>query len=325
MQYYSAPMQGITTWLYRQTHQSLFGGVDRYYTPFFSPTKEHLMTARDLRDLDTANNIGVPVVPQIMTRRAEDFLWAARYLKELGYSEVNLNLGCPSGTVVSKGKGSGFLGRPAELDAFFDTVFSADLPVKVSVKTRLGLQSVEEFPPILEIYNRYPIEELTIHPRLQKEFYKFRVHMDAFDAALQNCTLPVCYNGDLRTQADCERFSDGHPSVHALMLGRALITDPALLRKLRGGAPASREELERFTDTLYEGYARAYGSKGPATQRMKELWFFLIWMFEEPREYEKRMRRLRSVEEYERVAREIFRDLPLRQEASFPESATYPV
>lgn len=313
MRYYVAPLEGITTWLYRQTHCRLFGGADRYYTPFFSPAAEHLLTARELRDLTPEHNTGAVVIPQVMTRRAEDFLWAAEELAAMGYREVNFNLGCPSGTVTAKGKGAGFLAHPAELDAFFDRVF-AGVPagMAVSVKTRLGVREPEEFAALLEIYNRYPIAELTIHPRVQKDFYKLPVRMEAFAAALEKSRSPVCYNGDLRSCGDVAAFAARFPGVEAVMLGRGVIADPALLRKLRGGPPAGREELRTFTDTLYRGYQTAYGSAGPAAQRMKELWFYLIECFDGGEKYAKKMRRLSSPREYEALAEGILRELPLR-------------
>lgn len=314
MRYYAAPMQGITTWLWRRTHQEMFGGVEKYYTPFFSPTRDQCIPERDWRDLDPAANRGVFVVPQLMTCWAEDFLWAARYLSDLGYPEVNLNLGCPSGTVVAKGKGSGFLARPDELDRFLETVFSAGLPIAVSVKTRLGLREEDEFPRILEIYNRYPIAELTLHPRVQKDFYQKPIHEEAFARVLPDCRLPLCYNGELRTVAQVEEFRGKYPAVSRLMFGRGLAADPALPRKLRGGEPASKEEIRRFTAALYRGYQEAYGSRGPAVQKMKELWFRLIGLFDDHERCEKRMRRLRSPEDYEAAEAEIFSACPLRTE-----------
>ena len=314
MRYYAAPMQGITTWLWRRTHQEMFGGVEKYYTPFFSPTRDQCIPERDWRDLDPAANRGVFVVPQLMTCWAEDFLWAARYLSDLGYPEVNLNLGCPSGTVVAKGKGSGFLARPDELDRFLETVFSAGLPIAVSVKTRLGLRAEDEFPRILEIYNRYPIAELTLHPRVQKDFYQKPIHEEAFARVLPDCRLPLCYNGELRTVAQVEEFRGKYPAVSRLMFGRGLAADPALPRKLRGGEPASKEEIRRFTAALYRGYQEAYGSRGPAVQKMKELWFRLIGLFDDHERFEKRMRRLRSPEDYEAAEAEIFSACPLRTE-----------
>ena len=312
-----APLDGITRAVFRRVHHRMFGGADRYFIPFFSPTDQHIITRRDLRELDPANNAGLPLVPQIMTRRAPDFLWGAQVMEEMGYREVNLNLGCPSGTVTAKGKGSGFLAKPEELDRFFEEVF-ASVRLPVSVKTRLGVRDVEEFPRLLEIFNRYPIKTLTIHPRVQKEFYKGPIHRDAFAAAAAGSRNPVCYNGDLLTVEDCRAFAEDFPQVDAVMIGRAMVADPALLRKIRGGAPATREELQRFTAELYREYQDFYGQVGTAAQRMKEVWFYLIHLFEGGERIDKKMRRSRSPGEYETLETQIFAELPLRDHAEGP-------
>lgn len=309
-----APLDGITKAVFRRVHHRRFGGADRYFIPFFSPTDQHILTRRDQRELDPANNGGLPLVPQVMTRRAEDFLWAAEVVRDLGYREVNLNLGCPSGTVTAKGKGSGFLARPEELDRFFDQVF-AKAPLPVSVKTRLGILDPAEFPRQLEIYNRYPIAQLTIHPRVRKQFYKGTVHLDTFAAALAESRNPVCYNGDLRTVAECGRFAERFPTVEAVMIGRGAVADPALLRKLRGGPAAARRELQDFTGELYQAYRDFYGQTAQAAQRMKEVWFYLIHLFENGEKLDKQLRRSRGPAAYEALEAEIFRDLPLRDHA----------
>ena len=274
-----APLDGITKVVFRQVYHRMFGGADRYFIPFFSPTDQHILTKRDQRELDPAANAGLPVVPQVMTCRAPDFLWAAEIVADMGYTEVNLNLGCPSGTVTAKGKGAGFLAKPEELERFFDEVFAA-VKLPVSVKTRLGVKEPEEFERLLDIYNRYPIACLTIHPRVQKQFYKGTVHRDWFAWAAERSRNPLCYNGDLVTVEDCTVFAVDFPAIDAVMIGRGAIADPALLRKLRGGVPTTRQELQTFTRTLYQSYQDFYGQVGPAAQRMKEVWFFLIHLFE---------------------------------------------
>lgn len=312
-----APLDGITRAVFRRVHHRMFGGADRYFIPFFSPTDQHIITRRDLRELEPANNVGLPLVPQIMTRRAPDFLWGAQVMEEMGYGEVNLNLGCPSGTVTAKGKGSGFLAKPEELDRFFEEVFAA-VHLPVSVKTRLGIREVEEFPRLLEIFNRYPIKTLTIHPRVQKEFYKGPIHRDVFAAAAAGSHNPVCYNGDLLTVEDCSAFAKEFPQVNAVMIGRAVVADPALLRKIRGGAPATREELQHFTAQLYREYQDFYGQVGTAAQRMKEVWFYLIHLFAGGERIDKKLRRSRSPGEYEALESQIFAELPLRDHAEGP-------
>ncbi len=315
MRCYFAPMEGVTGYLFRQIHQKYFPGVDRYYMPFLSPRQDHSFTRRELEDVLPEHNGDVEAVPQLLTRRGEDFLWAAGELAAMGYREVNLNLGCPSGTVVAKGKGSGLLGRTEELERLLDEVF-ARTPAAVSVKTRLGLRDPEEFGPLLELYNRYPIAELTIHPRVQKDFYKNRVRMDAFAAALAASRNPVCYNGDLVTPEDVAGLRDRFPAVEAVMAGRGAVADPALFAKVKGGAPADRETLRVFHDELYEAYRRSFGSDHSAMMRMKELWGYLIGLFRDSGRQAKALRKERDPRGYEARVGEIFATLELARDAS---------
>lgn len=194
MHYYFAPMEGVTGAVYRRTHHEFFSGVDKYFMPFITPTTNEKLTPRQKRDVLPEYNEGVPAVPQLLTKSAADCIWAVNALHDLGYPEVNLNLGCPSGTVTAKGKGAGFLAHPDELDRFFDEVFAKC--EGISVKTRLGVHEASEFDKLLEIYNRYPITELTIHPRVRQDFYKGKVRESDFAAAFPRCSMPVCYNGD---------------------------------------------------------------------------------------------------------------------------------
>lgn len=309
-----APLDGITKVVFRQVWYRHFGGADRCFIPFFSPTDHHVVTPRDFRELDPAQNQNVPSVPQVMSCKAPDFLWAAEVLGDLGYTEVNLNLGCPSGTVTAKGKGAGFLAKPAELDRFFDQVFSR-VKLPVSVKTRLGISDPMEFEQLLEIYNRYPIACLTIHARVQKEKYRGPVHLDVFAGALENSRNPVCYNGDLRTVAEIRTFEERFPGVEAVMIGRGAVADPALLRKLCGGPAATREELQAFMQDLYREYQAFYGQVGTAAQRMREVWFYLIHLFDDADRLNKKLRRFKNPGEYEAIEAAIFRELPLRQDS----------
>ena len=309
-----APLDGITRAVYRRVWHKHFGGVDRYFIPFFSPTDQHILTNRDRREVGPENNAGLPVVPQVMTCRAEDFLWAAELVADMGYTEVNLNLGCPSGTVTAKGKGSGFLARPDDLDRFFDRVFSR-VTLPVSVKTRLGISDPAEFERLMEIYDHYPIACLTIHPRVQKEKYRGQVHLEEFAQALERSKNPVCYNGDLRTVEDVRALEARFPAVESVMIGRGAVADPALPRKLRGGSAATKEELQAFLEELYREYQTFYGQVGTAAQRMREVWFYLIHLFEDADRLNKKMRRFKNPGEYEAAQAAIFRELRLRDHA----------
>ena len=240
MRYYLAPMEGLTDSIYRRLHHKHFGGVDAYFMPFLSPTQHRVLTHREERELPLADSLELYAVPQVLTKNAQDFLWAAQVCAHRGYDQVNLNIGCPSGTVVSKGKGSGMLRNPEELDAFLEEIFSAS-PIPISVKTRLGLKDPEEFPRLLEILNRYPIRELTVHPRVREDFYKGSVRKEWFAYALEHSKNPLCCNGDILTRQEADAVS----GVEAVMIGRALIADPGLLR---GGS--TRQQLKAFLEEL---------------------------------------------------------------------------
>ena len=314
MRYYLAPMEGVTGAVYRRTHCEFFPGIDKYFMPFITPTTTGRLTPRQMRDVAPAVNAGVPAVPQLLTRTAADFIWCANALFEMGYAEVNLNLGCPSGTVTAKGKGAGFLADPDALDRFLDEVFSACRGA-VSVKTRLGLRDPAEFDRLLAIYNRYPVAELTIHPRVRQDFYKGQVRAAVFDQALPRCRMPVCYNGDVVSEQGARDAAARWPAAQAVMIGRGLIADPSLVTRLTGGARADRRTLADFHDTLYARYCEAFCDRRIAMLRMKELWFYHLNLFEDSEKHGKALKKSRTPDEYERAAAAVFRDLALRDSA----------
>lgn len=308
MNYYAAPMEGLTDRIWRQTHQRWFGAPEapvRYYAPFLSPPENRVLIKKKMAELEPAANPGVQVIPQLLAKDGELAAWMIGELRRMGYTEVNLNFGCPSGTVTAKGKGSGMLRDPQKLDAFLDAVFSqAGGPV--SVKTRLGVARAEEFGEILNVYNKYPLCELTIHPRVMKQLYRGQADREAFAACLPACTAPVCYNGDVTTVDDLRALEAAFPELSGIMVGRGLIADPALLRKAVGGPAASREELRGYHDELYHGYTEAFGMASCAVSRMKAHWFYLIHLFDGADALEKPLRKAREGWEYETVVNQIF-------------------
>lgn len=308
MRYYFAPMEGLTDSVFRRLHHTYFPGVDRYYMPFISPTQHRMLTNREARELPMADSVPFAAVPQILTKVAEDFAWAADQCAQRGYTEVNLNLGCPSGTVVAKGKGSGMLADPDNLDRFLDGIFSAS-PIPVSVKSRLGVTDPQEFPRLLEIYNRYPILELTLHPRVRKAFYSGNVDMEMFTYCAENSKNPVCYNGDICSLADIDRIKTQFPQVDSVMIGRGLIGDPGMLTS--GGTKV--EALEQMFDAMLEEYLVLFGGSRNAMFRLKEHWGMLIHRFEDSEKLGKRLRKTTDLEEYKAITREIFRTLPLKK------------
>lgn len=317
MELYFAPMEGVTDYIFRSVHHRRFPGADKYYTPFFSPTRDGRFPPRNMRDFDRESNQGVPVVPQLLTRHGVDFLWAAKALAGLGYGEINLNLGCPSGTVTAKGKGSGLLSDPDTLKALLDEIF-AQPPANISVKTRLGRNDPEEFPRLLELFDQYPIAQLTVHCRVGADFYRKPARPEWFALALDQSRNPVCYNGDLTTVERVLAFQERYPATPALMLGRGAVADPAIFRRLKGGPAASREELRAYTEELFERYSSAFGSPKSALGRMKEIWYYQICLFEGAEKYEKQLKKAASPEEYRDLTARIFGELPLREEGALP-------
>lgn len=306
MRYYFAPMEGLTDSIYRRLHHKYFPGVDRYYMPFLSPTIHRQLTHKEDRELPMADSVPFTAVPQVLTKVPDDFLWAAQVCRDRGYEEVNLNIGCPSGTVVAKGKGSGMLRDPEALDRFLDAVFSKS-PLPISVKTRLGLESPEEFPAILEVLNRYPIRELTVHPRVRKQFYEGSVHMQWFDYAAENSSNPLCYNGDILEFSQVETLQQTYPAIQSVMIGRGLVADPGMCS---GGTDV--KSLEGFMNELMAVYEVEFGGSRNAIFRLKENWGFLHHRFEGCDKLWKRLRKTTDTAEFKSITAEIFHTLPLK-------------
>lgn len=309
MNYYFAPMEGLTDSIYRRLHHRYFGGVDVYFMPFFSPTEHRCLTPREARELPKADSVPFRAVPQVMTKNAEDFIWAANTCRDLGYTEINLNAGCPSGTVVSKGKGAGLLKSADALDALLYEILRAS-PIPVSVKTRLGMESPEEFEALLEVYNRYPIKELTVHPRVRSAFYKGAVQSGWFDYAVLHSKNPMCYNGNLTTHADLKAVQAKYPQMQSVMVGRRLIGDPGFLTE-GGTKPAV---LEEFFDELLDAYTESFGGSRNAMFRLKENWQYLLPHFENAEKLGKRLRKTTDVHEYKAITHEIFTSLPFKKD-----------
>ena len=306
-EYYAAPMEGLTGWRWRQVHSKLFGGADRYYTPFLSPNANFEFQTKELREIDPENNRDLPVVPQILTNRAEYFIWAARECESRGYGEVNLNLGCPSGTVTGKKKGAGLLREPALLRELLDGIFDALPDMRISVKTRIGWDDPAQWPALLEMLNNYPISLLIVHPRVRSQFYKGEVNRDAFSWTREHTYLSLCYNGELWTVGEAAAAPDV-----PLMFGRGLVADPSLLRRLRGGKAATAEEMREFHDRLYEAYRRDFSGDTAVLHHMRELWSYLSGSFRETEGLLRCVRKARSCREYEQGVRQFFAQAELR-------------
>lgn len=304
--YYLAPMEGVTTWIYRKTHAEIYGPLDKYFIPFIEPHEKRDFKTRELKEILPEHNEGIRAVPQILTNRAEGFRKLAHVLNGMGYEEVNLNLGCPSKTVVSRKKGSGFLAFPEELNRFLEEIFTGQ-EGKISVKTRIGKENPEEFFRLLEIFNQYPLEELIIHPRVQTDFYQNEPRLDIYQIARKESKNPLCYNGDLFTKQRISTFREIFPGEDRLMIGRGVITDPGLISSRN-----TKEAFREFHDRLCERYLEQDGGGQNVLFKMKELWFYQIHLFPDSERYAKQIRKASRLSEYEQIVKELFGEREFR-------------
>ena len=303
---YMAPMEGITGYIFRNAHAKYFSGVTAYFTPFLAPHRNRDLKGKEIKDVLPEHNQGTTVVPQILTNNSEDFINTANMLKNMGYDWVDFNLGCPSGTVVAKGKGSGFLVDLQELDAFFEQIFSRISPeLKISVKTRIGIETPEEFPALLDVYNKYPIKMLTIHPRLQKDYYNNFPNMDIFRYSMVHSKNPLCYNGDLFSKKKVIEFTNDFPKQENLMIGRGILKNPALITLLLDNGldiDDVSERIKNFHSQLLSDYTEAFSGDRPVLFKMKEIWFYLGDLYEDSEKLLKKIKKSQTIAEYKTIA-----------------------
>lgn len=308
MKYYLAPLEGITGYIYRNAYAKVFGNMDKYFAPFIVPNQSKKFKTKELRDIMKENNEATPLVPQVLTNNAEHFIFTAEKVKAMGYDEFNINLGCPSGTVVAKDKGSGFLAKTEELDNFLYEIFDKS-DIKISIKTRIGKDNPEEFYKLMEIYNKYPMEELIIHLRTQKDFYKNKPNLEMYKHALEVSTNPICYNGDIFCAEDNTKIIEAFPQTDRIMLARGIISNPGLMCEIKTGNTMTKDQLKEFHDEIMNGYYDVFNKDERLVLfKMKEIWAYMNWMFTQHTKYAKTIRKSQNLMEYKIAVAALFRE-----------------
>lgn len=310
MNLYFAPLEGIGGYIYRNAQADYFEKADKYYSPFLAPNQNRSISPKEYKDIAPEHNEDITLVPQIIANNAEIFLKAAQELEQLGYKEINLNLGCPSRTVVTKYRGAGFLAKPDALEQFLEEVYSK-LNIRLSLKTRLGMEDEEEFEHLLDIYNKFPVSELIIHPRVQTDYYKNTPRMESFLNALEKSKNPVVYNGDIFNKEKYQQVMK-QMDVSAVMLGRGVLANPALFGEIRGTEKLSKERLWEFHERLLADYTQEMSGERNVLFKMKELWFYLAWSFTNTEKYEKKIRKAQHLSDYRLVVKQLFFEQELR-------------
>lgn len=310
MNLYFAPLEGIGGYIYRNAQADYFEKADKYYSPFLAPNQNRSISPKEYKDIAPEHNEDITLVPQIMANNAEIFLKAAQELEQLGYKEINLNLGCPSRTVVTKYRGAGFLAKPDALEQFLEEVYSK-LNIRLSLKTRLGMEDEEEFEHLLDIYNKFPVSELIIHPRVQTDYYKNTPRMESFLNALEKSKNPVVYNGDIFNKEKYQQVMK-QMDVSGVMLGRGVLANPALFGEIRGTEKLSKERLWEFHERLLADYTQEMSGERNVLFKMKELWFYLAWSFTNTEKYEKKIQKAQHLSDYRLVVKQLFFEQELR-------------
>jgi tRNA-dihydrouridine synthase len=342
------PFQGITDAPFRNVFKRHFGNIDKYYTPFFTGIhkEEH---AKNLQgeEIDPRYNDVETLTPQILSTDAEEILRFAKQCKELGYKEINLNMGCPFPRVANKKRGCGLLPYPDKVETMLNRVFEG-ISIKFSVKCRLGYFSPDEIEAIIPIFNKYPLSELIIHPRIGKQLYKGEADVERFKALIPYINAPLVYNGDIvsvesfeRIRGVIESLSCGglrakpaltpieemspqsviadkdpqSPVLKGYMLGRGILANPFLAEDICrnvSNAPERSERLHAYVLDLYEDRLHHAGGSPKVLGRMKELWSYLMYSFDEPQDIWRKIKKINALKEYEEVVETVFQSYTLR-------------
>ena len=279
MLFYFAPLEGITNYIYRNTYASYYKSVDKYFTPFLNANIAGCLAPKSKNEILKENNKGINLVPQLLTNNSNTFKLVVAKLKDEGYNEINLNLGCPSGTVTSKGRGSGQLKDTEKLKVFLDEIFSNKVQ-DISIKTRIGFTDPSEMEALLPIFNDYPLKELIVHPRVREDYYKGPINLDVFKDIVAGSSNEVCYNGELFTADQMLEFTNNFPSINKIMLGRGLIANPGLIEEFKTGKSTSIDVFKGFHDSILQQYSTILFGDRSLLFKMKDYW--KVWQINFP-------------------------------------------
>lgn len=299
MNFYFAPMEGVAGYIYRNAYHTYFHQIDKFFAPFIVTSPNGIRRMKEFKDIIPENNVGIRLIPQLLSNNAEDFIQAVKEIEVLGYNEINLNIGCPSGTVISKGRGAGLLLKPEELDRFLEQIYQT-CKMKISIKTRIGFYEPEEFEEILNIYNRYPVHELIIHPRTREDYYKNNVNLEMFQYAVRNCRHRLCYNGDIFSRNDYEKIRQMFPELECVMLGRGILRNPSIVENILQGIDSPDwNTIFQFHDRLYNDYKKNLSGDKHILYKMKEIWLHMSYSLLNPEKFIKKIKKARNLYEYD--------------------------
>lgn len=302
-----APLRGFTDAVFRNAFQRHFNGLSEAVAPFVTSIKGRRIKPAHLQDLAPADNRTIPVVPQILSNHPDEFICLANTLVDMGYPEINWNLGCPYPMVAKKYRGSGLLPHPGRIDRMLDKTLE-QFSGKLSIKTRLGRFSSDEMDRLIPVFNRYPLNRVIVHPRTGVQMYAGSVDLKAFDACLRGISHPVVYNGDINDLTRFQRLESRFPSVSGWMIGRGLIANPFLPEMIQTRTrliDQRNARFEKFHDDLVSGYCGRFCGPGHVLDRMKGFWRYFAADFPGGRRIVKQIRKTNTLDRYRQTVSEI--------------------
>ena len=306
----SSPLQGFTDFRFRNAFNEYFGGIDTFYSPYIRLNGKMKIKGSYERDLLIENNTVPEVIPQIMTNDADEFLFVTKYVQELGYTELNWNLGCPYPMVTKRGMGSGLICDPGKIDQILDRVHS-ETGITVSMKMRMGYENPEEILDVFPILEKYPIKNIAIHARIGKQLYKGGVDLDAFQRCLDTSKQKLYYNGDITSVTKFKELQDRFPSIDHWMIGRGLIADPFLPSMIKNNTteyPKNRWDIfNEFHDRIYKEYDAALSGPTPIKMKMLGFWEFFSQSFDNPQKTYKKIKKAGNPRNYQAAVSEILK------------------
>jgi tRNA-dihydrouridine synthase len=307
---YLAPLRGFTEYIYRNAFARHFSGFDIAMAPFIPTMSDARLKNKHLKDVLPENNHAMPIIPQVIGNNAEDFILLAKRLFDLGYETVNWNLGCPFPMVAKKQRGSGLLPYPQKIDAFLEATIPA-IPNRLSIKARLGRKKTDEILTLLEIFNRYPLDEVIIHPRTGKQMYDGVPDLDMFEKCLEISAHTTVYNGDINDLETFRIFSKRFKTIDRWMIGRGALVNPFLPATIRNGKDGSVDKVavfRDFYDDLFEDYRAEFHGPGHLLDRMKGFWTYFSQSFKDGHKIKKKIHRTPNLDRYLKIVDRFFEE-----------------
>jgi tRNA-dihydrouridine synthase len=318
---YSSPLQGFTDFRFRNAFQRFFGGIDKYIAPYIRVNGNLEIKPGNERDILPANNSSLNLIPQTITKDADEFLFVAKHVQTLGYTELNWNLGCPYPMIAKRGMGSGLLSRPDTINEILTRV-SAETDIKVSVKMRLGYESSQEIFHVLPVLERYRLANITIHPRIGKQLYRGEVDLNAFEECLGQTSHKVFYNGDITSVHRFREMKERFPTINNWMIGRGMIADPFLPAMIKADNPFYPENryevFSSFHDALFSSYEEALSGQKHLLMKMYSFWEFFIQSFPLSPKGLKQIKKAQSLSVYREVVQQIIYNESVNSSRRFP-------